>query len=180
MNTHTKSKLFESWLKTNSGRFIHTPYLISRRRGILSYGLHGITPEITFSVYEGNISIWVYYHNHPFDMLRDIDINEQFEKGKGYYCGFCTITKYFDSPEEMYISHNFEELLDYVNTVLANASLIGLYHFDGGSTEARIIKNEKDFKGILKRYRNGSIAAIISVKDSVPEIIKGFEPPESL
>lgn len=169
MRTINKTRLFERWLRENRHRFALHPYLIERKDHGITYGLRGVVPEITFHVSDGDISVWAEFHDLPFDMLRDIDILEEHTEGKGYYCGFCTRKRYFKSVENLYISHNFEELLKYVNAVISRSRFIAFFA-SGGITDARIVKNRAELIRIAEKVNPHHITAILSIRDKAREV----------
>lgn len=139
-------RAFERWFKINNGRFT-VPIRVTK---VSSKGI-----ELRFINYPDCLSVWlsrdglsvhVDWREHWWDMLIDMDtyIKRTYD---GYKCEWCLAedgksATLFSSPEALWRDHLFKPFLDWVNEKLAPARWLQISGTAGGSTWARLIKDE--------------------------------------
>jgi hypothetical protein len=155
-------KSFLSWLSVNHNKFLIPVKIGQRDKTLLEFSFEGITSHIRPALNLYEIGLYVYHQKQIWDSFEFLEcrISSNFTS---YYCSMCKgeaaePLRYFLTPEELWIDHIFEPLLEWVNTKLYPASWLPLYGNNRSSTFAEL---RNDFPS---EYLNAANYSIIPLR----------------
>lgn len=165
-------KTFDQWFVKNRSRFKYKPVLIKSRKDYFLLQFKNIAQELTCTISEDGVAIWVTYKGREWDALINIDTCQPRRTPSGhYYCNLCEPKEkriIYSSREELLSKHLFEPLLAWINENFAPSYRVGLLAGIGGKswTSATIIKQKKELKKITasKSGRGGYVDTIPIVR----------------
>ena len=140
-------RLFLRWLKESRSRFlILAPRVVHCTDTGIFFTFPG--PAGNLSGYlnrRSGIIISVNYQGECWDLLGDFDTVEEHSE-LGYYCRLCLpeSRRYYQSREDLWREHTFEEFLRWCNETLAPANWLVLYEYHRGVTEAKLMQEKPE------------------------------------
>lgn len=143
-------KTFGCWLRQNGRRFRFQPVIVKRRKNFIQLRFVGISQKIGCVITRHCADIYVSHKGECWDILIDLGAVER-KSSAGYYCELCEPDKreFFATREELWESHCFESLLEWVNKNLGESRWVYLFATKG-ATWAEI--KEKDYIKVNSKY----------------------------
>lgn len=151
-------RAFVRWFETARSRFLLPVRITQRRRYSHTLDLGAYAGALTASIRVGrrangwagwvSVSILANWKGHAIDTVFDLDL-KMTHASNGHACGECLpeYAKSYPSREALWIEHNFEALLAFVNDQMAKAETLNLYVTDGGSSWAAFSKGPPERSG---------------------------------
>ena len=139
-------KDFGRWLSRNRSRFRFQPVIVKKRKdSIIGLRFMGISQKIGCVITRHCADIYVSHQGECWDILIDLGAVER-KSSAGYYCELCEPDQreLFDTREELWESHCFEPLLEWVNKNLGESRWVSLFATKG--TTWAEIKEKEDIK----------------------------------
>lgn len=138
-------RTFVQWLQIARPHFPFPIRITSRRHDCLTLTLDAYAGALTAYIraYNSckwvNASIWAEWKGQYIDMVYDLDI-EPVHTATSHICAQC-LPEYlqtYPSRELLWIEHNFEALLAFINKKMASTETLNLYVTEGGSSWATL------------------------------------------
>ena len=139
-------KDFGRWLSRNRSRFRFQPVIVKKRKdSIIGLRFMGISQKIGCVITRHCADIYVSHQGECWDILIDLGAVER-KSSAGYYCELCELDKreFFATREELWESHCFEPLLEWVNKNLGESRWVCLFATKGATWAE--IKEKNDIK----------------------------------
>jgi hypothetical protein len=128
-------RAFFQWLNANQSRFLTPPFQrIKRTDRLFTFTMPGLNPLLSFGLSTWEIGVHVEYQGVWWDTLIYFESNPK-AVADGYLCTLCDaeFQKIYPSREALWIEHDFEPFLDWVNKELTSTRWLAL---DGALNEA--------------------------------------------
>jgi hypothetical protein len=135
-------RTFFSWLQDNQSRFVTPPFhLINRTDCFMTFNIEDLNPAISFGLSRWELGVHVHWQGVYWDSLIYFESLPKAVAG-AYKCNFCELEshKTYHSREELWIDHDFEPFLDWVNTELTQKHWLALSGTADNSTWANLVK----------------------------------------
>lgn len=134
-------RTFLRWLHDNQSLFITPPFrIIKRTDRFLAFTIPGLNPALSFGLSTWELGVHVEWQNTWWDALVFFESWPE-AVSEGYICTFCEsdgrIT--YPSREALWINHDFEPFLEWVNTELTRTRWLALYGKPDHSTWAELV-----------------------------------------
>lgn len=135
-------RAFLKWLDENQTRFLTAPPRLGKRTDRhLELILPGLNPVLWISL-TWEIDVGVDWQSTCWDLLTCFEFEAIPEPTEGgYRCKLCSpeFQKIFPTREALWIDHEFEPFLEWVNTVLLHARWLALYGEADSGTWAKLV-----------------------------------------
>ena len=138
-------RCFLRWLYANQARFITPPFqIIKRTDRFLTFTIPGLNPALSFCLSTWELGAHVEWQSIWWDALVFFESSPEATLN-GYICHLCEVEgrTTYPSREALWIAHDFEPFLEWVNTELTPTRWLVLNGEADAGTWARLA-NEPD------------------------------------
>jgi hypothetical protein len=138
-------RTFFRWLHDNQSRFLTPPFrIIKRTDRFLEFTIPGLNPALSFGLSTWELGVHVQWQNTWWDALVFFESLPE-AVPNGYICHLCELDglTIYASREDLWVAHDFEPFLEWVNTELTPTRWLVLNGEADASTSARLA-NEPD------------------------------------
>lgn len=122
-------RAFFRWLHENQLRFLTAPLrLVKRTDRCMEFSISGLNPVLSFTLTTWELGVHVEWQGVWWDALVFFECCPEAVACGGYICHLCDSEdrKTYSSREALWIEHDFELFLEWVNTNLAPAQWLAL------------------------------------------------------
>ena len=143
-------RVFFRWIHENQSRFLTAPFHITKRTdGYLAFTIPGLNPVLSFGLSTWELGVHVMWQGTRWDTLVFFESLPK-AVSDGYICNLCDSDErtIYPSRETLWINHDFEPFLEWVNTELTPTRWLALHGEVNSCTWAKLI-NEPDPEALV-------------------------------
>jgi len=139
-------RTFFQWLHDNQSRFLTAPPCLGKRTDrCLGFTIPGLNSVLSFSLTKYELGVHVEWQGEWWDALIFFESCPE-AVANGYVCHLCesdsqktSLSKIYPSREALWIAHEFEPFLEWVNTKLVPAHWLALYGEANSGTWVKLV-----------------------------------------